>query len=235
MGKVNVYVKRSYIIVASLMVIISSLLLAFTLFSHGHVHGEEETDNMLLGLKVTYFISITTLLLPILGLFGVCKEKQWLLIVFTVGMILCTLFLLPHTVLVVALQPQFTEGLKMQYVDVHTLNDANEAELESLRETQMDFQCCGLYEGYMDWGYNISESCLCSEDAIKPCVAAPSNSSLYVDQDHPVMIYKEILSIVLCIVILCQLSKKEESPAVVYSLEAKTGNYTVLTETAELT
>lgn len=33
------------------------------------------------------------------------------------------------------------------------------------------FQCCGLDQGYEDWGYNISESCVCTEESTKPCVS----------------------------------------------------------------
>lgn len=32
-------------------------------------------------------------------------------------------------------------------------------------------QCCGLDQGYQDWGYNISESCLCLQDSTNPCVS----------------------------------------------------------------
>ncbi|XP_033987152.1 uncharacterized protein LOC117483100 [Trematomus bernacchii] len=86
------------------------------------------------------------------------------------------------------------------------------------------FECCGLDQGYQDWGDNIPDSCLCTEESTNPCVAAPRNSSLfeYNDDDKPIKIYQEIFSTVLCILILCQL--KNKVPAVVYSPEARNVN-----------
>lgn len=44
-----------------------------------------------------------------------------------------------------------------------------------------------------------------------------------------------MLAAVLGVVILCRLSQKDETPAVVYSPEAKAGNYAVLVDAAEYT
>ncbi|XP_061618314.1 uncharacterized protein LOC133472034 isoform X3 [Phyllopteryx taeniolatus] len=206
MGKVNICLKRSLIIVTSLMILAGALMLAGTLFSHGHYHRDDEIEDMIVGIKVLYALSITTLVLPIIGLYGACKEKRWVLIV---------------------------------------------------------LGCCGVQQGYKEWGYNISKSCLCN-DTSDDCVAAPSNSSLFQLTDNkPVMIYKEpclplllshlnlaidilvgtsagltslwALSCVLSIAVLCQLKEKKDTLVVAYSREAKTGNYAVLAEPAELT
>lgn len=265
MGKVNVCLKWIYIIVTSLVAIISALLLAFTLFSHGYLHSDEEIETMIAGIHAMYIISIITLVLTIMGVFGACKEKRWALIAFAVGMILSSLFMIACTIQGLARLPEVDEEMKKQYLDMLPLANASESSLDGLKEVQMEFQCCGLDQGYPDWGYNISESCLCTADSTKPCVVAPRNSSLYEHRvdDQPIMIYKEpclsylivhemivynialgvmliitllwMLSAVLCIVILCQLSRKEDVPTVVYSPEAKAGNYTVLSDAAEHT
>ncbi|XP_042259479.1 tetraspanin-8-like [Thunnus maccoyii] len=264
MGKVNVCVKWSYIVVTSLIGIISALLLAGTLFSHGYFHEDEEIDKMLAGIHLMYAISVITLLLPIIGVYGTCKEKKWALIVFTVGMIPCTLFMFDFERRGLAMRPKVAEDMKEHYLSLLPLSNASEHEIEGLKDVQMELQCCGLDQGYQDWGYNISESCLCLQDSTNPCVEAPKNSSLsHRKHDQPIMIYKEpclpylishasmainlvmgtvlgltliwTLSVVLCIIILCQLRRNKDTPPVVYSAEAKSGNYTVLTETAEYT
>lgn len=263
MGKVNACLKRSYIIVISLIAIISALLLAVTLFSHGYFHEDEEIENMLAGLHAMYIISIITLVLTIVGVYGACKGKKWALIVFVVGMILSSLFMIAGEIQGLSVRPKEAEELKRQYLNMLPLNNASEILIDSIKDAQMDFQCCGLDEGYLDWGYNIPESCLCIEESTNPCVAAPRNSSLFAHTTdyQPVMIYKEpcltylvehdmmainaalgamlgitlfwILSVVMCVVILCQLSKKEDTPVVVYSPEAKAGNYTHLADAAD--
>ncbi|CAK6949907.1 tetraspanin-8-like [Scomber scombrus] len=265
MGKVNVCVKGSYIVVVTLMGIISALLLAITLFTHGYFYGEEEIEHMLAGMHFMYAISIITLLLSITGVYGACKEKKWALIVFAVGLIPCTLFMFDLERRELGLRPKVAENINGQYLKILPLSNASGHDIESLNYIQMEFHCCGLDQGYQDWGYNISESCLCIGDSKNPCVAAPENSSLFehYEHDHDIMIYKEpclpiiishallainlaigikfgltliwTFSIVLCIIILCQLRRKndKDSPTVIYSPEAKTGNYTILTETAE--
>ncbi|XP_070709910.1 tetraspanin-8-like [Pempheris klunzingeri] len=265
MGKVNVCLKRSYFVVTSLIAIISALLLAITLFSHGYFHDDEEIEHLLTGLRAMYVISIITLLLTIMGLYGACREKQWALIVFAVGMILGCLFMVACEIQGLAVRPQVAQEMRKKYLEMLPLANASENFIEALSDTQMELQCCGLDQGYLDWGYNISESCLCAEEATNPCVAAPRDSVLFehMVDDQPIMIYKEsclpylilhevdtintalggilavtllwVLSVVLCILILCRLSRKEDTPAVVYSPEAKAGNYTTLADAADYT
>ncbi|KAM7378165.1 hypothetical protein PAMA_013183 [Pampus argenteus] len=262
MGEVNVCVKRSYIVLTSLMAIISALLLALTLFSHGYLH---ERDELFLGIIVVYAVSIITLVSAIIGVYGSCKEKKWALIVFTVGMILCTVFMFDVERRGLALRPKVPKDMEAFYLSMLPLNNASQSNIQDLEYEQMDLQCCGMDQGYLDWDYNIPKSCLCSEDSTNPCVEAPKNSSLFEhwDHDQPVMIYKEpclpylihhtvfildlmmgiifgfILlwtsTIVLCIIILYQLRQNNDTPAVIYSSEAKSGNYIILTDTAEST
>ncbi|XP_075967885.1 tetraspanin-8-like isoform X2 [Anarhichas minor] len=249
---------------AFITTILSALLLAATLFHHGHLHNSEEIETMLPGFLSTYGISIIPLILAIIGVYGACKEKKWALILFVVGMILGSLFLITSAILGLAQRPQEAEQLKRHYLQMLPLNNASQSTIDGLKAIQIQLQCCGLDQGYLDWGYNIPQSCLCSQEATNPCVEPPRNSSLseYTMNDQYVKIYKEsclpylivyvmmvidtamgillgvtllwILSVALCIFILCRLSKKDEIPVVVYSTEAKAGNYTPLADAAEL-
>ncbi|XP_061124488.1 tetraspanin-8-like [Syngnathus typhle] len=263
MGKVNIWLKRSFIIVTSLMAMIGALMLAGTLFSHGHYHQDEQFEDMLVGINTMYALSITTLILPIIGLYGACKEKRWGLIVFTVGKILGSLFVLYMTIHVLIVRPMVIKIVSKLYLSMQPISNASEIDLKILQKTQIEMECCGVQQGYMEWGYNISESCLCNGISAN-CVEAPTNSSLFqLAEDMPVMIYKEpclpilishinlamrvvvgvsmgltslwTLSCVLSIAILCQLREKKDTLVVAYSREAKTGNYAVLAEPAELT
>ncbi|XP_077400107.1 tetraspanin-8-like isoform X2 [Vanacampus margaritifer] len=259
MGKVNIWLKRSFIIAASLMTIIGALMLAGTLFSHGHFSRDEQIEHMIMGINVMYTVSILLLLLPIVGLYGACKEKRWVLIVFTIGTILCSLFVLYLAVNILIMRSVIINLVSGLYLHMQPISNASEMDLAVLQETQTELECCGVQQGYMDWGYNISESCLCN-DTLADCVAAPRNSSLFIE-NTPVMIYKEpclpilishlnvainlvvgismgltslwMLSCALSIAILYQLRPKKDTLVVAYSREAKTGNYAVLAEPAE--
>lgn len=250
-----IWLKRSYVVVISLIAIISFLLLGISLFAHGHFHQQEEVEHEIRAIHVMYIVAVVIIVLTIFGAFGIWKEKKWALIVFAVGMILSSLYMLAANIQGLVAQPTLAEDIKKQYLSLLPLANATDA----LNEIQTELECCGL-EGYQDWKFNIPESCLCTEESTKPCVAAPRNSSLVNGQkdDLPVMIYEKgclsylitsvmsifgivlgiilgilllwVLSIVLCIAILCQLARKKHTPAVAYSAEAKAGNYTTLTE-----
>ncbi|KAK7913620.1 hypothetical protein WMY93_013831 [Mugilogobius chulae] len=281
MGTVHACVKRGFITVASLIAILSGLLLAVTLFSHGYFHEDEEIEKVLPGLQVMYATSIITILLVTTGLYGICKRKKWMLISvsikiclsstllglfltslhlfqYIVGMTLCSMLLGVLNIQGLAVRPKLVEDIKVHYSGVLPYSNASKEDIDGINELQTDLQCCGMYQGYQEWGYNISEACLCVEGAEHPCVAAPRNSSLFENTktDDPIMIYKEpcitylaahamfaldillgiilgtillwVSSVVLCIVTLCQMNRKEDTPAVVYSHEAKAGNYSVL-------
>uniref|UniRef100_A0A672JPK1 Tetraspanin n=1 Tax=Salarias fasciatus TaxID=181472 RepID=A0A672JPK1_SALFA len=193
MGKANVWVKRTFIVLVGLIAIIGLLLLGLTLFSHGHFHKDEEIDDIVLGLHFMYALAVISVVLAAIGGFGACKEKKWALIVFVVGMILSSLFLFGIEIVSLALQPQFSIELKAQYLHMMPLSNASEVVIDSLGEVQRELQCCGLDEGYLDWDYNIPDSCLCAENSIHPCVAAPRNSRLFEGRvdDEPIMIYSE--------------------------------------------
>ncbi|KAL6116872.1 uncharacterized protein ACO6RY_14792 [Pungitius sinensis] len=262
MGKANVCLKRSYYAVLTLIGVLSGLVLAATLFSHGHLHSHDEIETMISSIYSTYGISIITLILAVVGVYGACKKKKWALIVFVVGMILGSLVLIAADIGGLARRSQDVENLKKTYLQRLPLSNENMSSFEFL---QTELQCCGLDQGYVEWGYNIPESCLCTEQSTNPCVAAPINSSIYelkVD-GRPVLIYEQgcltyivdhvlmildtamgiilgvillwVLSVVLGIFLLCQMSKKEDVPVVVYSQQAKAGNYSPLTDIVEHT
>ncbi|KAF7643910.1 hypothetical protein LDENG_00231290 [Lucifuga dentata] len=215
------------------------------------------------GIHFMYALGAIILILAIIGVYGACKEKKWALIMFTVGMMLSSLIMFAFAMRVLAVRPMITDSVRTEYLASMPLYNASSSIISGLDEIQFDFQCCGLQQGYQDWGYNISASCLCEEESRNPCVAAPKNSSLFEhkEDDQPIMIYSEpcipylvshfifsvncgiavllgltlfwMLTVALCIAILCQLRRKVDVPPVVYSPEAKAGNYTILTDNAD--
>uniref|UniRef100_UPI003AAD23C1 tetraspanin-8-like n=1 Tax=Centroberyx gerrardi TaxID=166262 RepID=UPI003AAD23C1 len=263
MGKVNACLKRGYIILTTLIGTISALLLAATLFGHGYFYEAEEIDELLPGISLLYALGVITLLLSIIGVYGASKEKNWALIVFTVGMALTSLTMFVELMKALPARNEAGEEVRREHLVMLPLNEASESDKVGLHNLQVNLECCGLEQGYQDWGYDIPESCVCTEDTINECMAAPKNSSLYEESidDKLIRIYKEpclpillshvhtainfiiamlvgltvlwMLSAGLCVSILCQLRRRVDVPPVVYSPEAKAGNYTTLTDAAE--
>uniref|UniRef100_A0A8C9R2V2 Uncharacterized protein n=1 Tax=Scleropages formosus TaxID=113540 RepID=A0A8C9R2V2_SCLFO len=99
------------------------------------------------GLIFAYILGILSMGVSCLGIYGAYKEKKWALIVVRVqvGSLMtdCCVILLKTNK---AKEEEFRHFLPL-----------NEA---SLHVKQL-FNCCGLFNGYKDWGRNIPHSCLC--------------------------------------------------------------------------
>ncbi|XP_008399204.1 tetraspanin-9-like [Poecilia reticulata] len=265
MGKVNVWLKRSYICTIGVIAVIAVFTLGMALFGHG-LSMHEEDDQFLMGIYFFYGYSVVTLLFAIIGGFGVWKEKQWALIAFAVGMILGCLFFILIEISFPFAHKEMERELKNNYLSMLPLSNVSESELSEFYHTQSELHCCGI-TSLGDWENNIPESCKCDIDSSDDCmdVYLPmhNDSGLNLLNVKPIRIYAKpclqvliqiekrslstflgimsaktllwILSVGLCIAILFQLNKKVETPNVVYSREAKAGNYDILNDAQEPT
>ncbi|KAM4615457.1 tetraspanin-8-like isoform 2-T2 [Polymixia lowei] len=193
MGKVNACLKRGYIILTGFIVTISALLLAVTLFGHGYFYQAEEIDDILPGIKILYALGIITLILSAIGLYGALEEKTWALVVFTVGMGLTSLIMFVELLTVLPVRSEASDEVRREHLAMLPLSEASESDKAGLNSMEHELECCGLEQGYQDWGYDIPVSCVCPEESVNECVEAPKNSSLSDEMvdDKPVMIYKE--------------------------------------------
>eukprot|EP00063_Salmo_salar_P068085 XP_014042920.1 PREDICTED: tetraspanin-8-like [Salmo salar] len=208
MERINIWVKRAFIFVCVLTGIISTLLLAITLFGHGYFHQSKEIDKMLPGITVMYVLAAATLALSISGVYGACKEKKWAVILFSVGMSLASLYLFGACVKVYQAKHEMEELSRKEDLAMVPLSGAKQNDIEKMYYFQANFRCCGLVQGYQDWGTDIPLSCLCSdEDSTNFKCVAPGNNTRFVihypnsdmseDDDHKglmdehMLVYKE--------------------------------------------
>ncbi|XP_036812765.1 tetraspanin-8 isoform X2 [Oncorhynchus mykiss] len=250
MGRIHICVKRTFIFICVLIGIISTLLLAITLFGHGHFHQSEEIE-ILPGIVVLYVLEAATLVLSIFGVYGARKEKKW----------------------TVVLMEELT---REEHLAMMPLSGANQTDLEGLYNMQTNLKCCGLVQGYQDWGTDIPLSCLCSdEDSTDFKCVAPGNNTRFVihypnsdmseDDDHKglmdehMLVYKEPclpilisfmgyaislmigtlaalnalwdVGVALAITILCQMRRKVDVPPVIFTSQPP--EYRELCDTAE--
>ncbi|XP_036812762.1 tetraspanin-8 [Oncorhynchus mykiss] len=208
MGRINIWVKRAFICVCVLIGIISTLLLAITLFGHGHFHQSEEIDKMLPGIAVLYVLDAATLALSIFGVYGARKEKKWAVILFSVGMSLASLYLFVNCVKGYQAKHEMEELSRKEDLAMMPLSGAKQNDIEQMYYFQANFKCCGLVQGYQDWGTDIPLSCLCSDEDSTDfkCVARGNNTRFVIhypnsdmseDDDHKglmdehMLVYKE--------------------------------------------
>ncbi|XP_038163428.1 tetraspanin-8-like isoform X2 [Cyprinodon tularosa] len=236
MGKVNIHLKRSFLCSVGVIAALNLLMLGSAIFAHANIHYDEKTEETTLWLNVSCVFCTTTLVLAFFGGFGSLKEKKWPLIVFAVGMSAGFLSFVALEVHAQVIKTQMEDHIRSHFLDLLPLTNASQDDLKMLNNAQMQFQCCGVEQGYLDWKNNISQTCLCHNMSINPCVPAPKGSFQFTvegPEDQPIMIYSKMLPIGLCIAILCQINKKLETPEVVYSKEARAGKYSCLVETPD--
>ncbi|XP_023143016.1 tetraspanin-8-like isoform X2 [Amphiprion ocellaris] len=119
---------------------------------------------------IMYIIEIGCLLLSVLGVFGACQGKRWCLILKRVVR-------------------EETKLLSM--MPLSTTSKANRTLLYSIQE---EFECCGLIEGYKDWGSSIPPSCNCQYPG--KCIrlrgsatlGAPKNQYVYQEPCLPIYV-----------------------------------------------
>ncbi|KAL0967190.1 hypothetical protein UPYG_G00248950 [Umbra pygmaea] len=180
MGQIHIWIKRPYIIVCVLIGVIGTLLLSFTLFGHGHLHQTEEIDKQIPAVSVWYGLGAGSLALSIIGVYGVRKEKKWALILFSVCMIVAVLFLLLICIGVSVLKEKVKQHFSDEYQTFIPLSNATETEIKQLDLLQHDLRCCGLINGYQDWGEKIPVSCVCSVDERNFECVDPGENTVFV-------------------------------------------------------
>ncbi|XP_045578446.1 uncharacterized protein isoform X3 [Salmo salar] len=135
MGIINICVKRAFIFVCVLIGIISTLLLAITLFGHGYFHQSEEIE-ILPGIAILYVLEAATLVLSIFGVYGARKEKKWAVVLFSVGMSLASLYLFVECVKIYQFKHEMEELIREEQLAMMPLSGANQTDIKGLYNIQ---------------------------------------------------------------------------------------------------
>ncbi|KAM7367062.1 hypothetical protein PAMP_014987 [Pampus punctatissimus] len=119
---------------------------------------------------ILHILEIGCLLLSALGVFGACRGKRWCLILTRV---------VREESKLLAMMP---------------LTGSNKANRTLLYSIQAHFKCCGLVEGYKDWGSTLPASCHCQYPG--KCIrlrgsatlGAPKNQYVYQEPCLPIYV-----------------------------------------------
>ncbi|PWA26145.1 hypothetical protein CCH79_00015203 [Gambusia affinis] len=238
MGKVNVLLKRSYVCTIGVIAMIAILTLGITVFSHGMFLYEEDVHTFR-GIYSLYGVSVIPLLFAIIGAFGVWKEKKWALIVMELMVKDKYLSMLPLSNLSESelLEFDYTQS-EFHCCGLTSFDDWENSIPESCRcDTDSSDECVDSYRSVRnDSGLN-SLNVKPIRIYAKPCFPALIQLAMrHVSILIGITLAKTLfwlLSVGLCIAVLCQLNKNVDSPNVVYSREAKAGSYDILNDAQE--
>ncbi|KAJ8405342.1 hypothetical protein AAFF_G00323330 [Aldrovandia affinis] len=166
MVKPNSCLEPSFLALDIIIGIVGGLILVLALIGHGAYHlSEESDDNVVLGAIISYVIGGVMLVMSLFGAYAVEKEKKWALILSSLGISLVCLICLWMSVQRAVLIPKLEEDTKALYKDKIPLDEADLNTQKALEDVQEKFECCGLEQGYQDWGETVPETCLCPDYA----------------------------------------------------------------------
>uniref|UniRef100_A0A3B3TRI3 Uncharacterized protein n=1 Tax=Poecilia latipinna TaxID=48699 RepID=A0A3B3TRI3_9TELE len=108
-----------------------------------------------ISVAMMYVIEVGCLLLSVLGVFGACKGKRWCLILVKKKKKILKLLVYQD---VYEKRVVREESKLLAMMPLTAPNKANRTLLHNIQE---ELECCGLIEGYKDWGASIPASCNC--------------------------------------------------------------------------
>uniref|UniRef100_A0A8P4GHB0 Tetraspanin-8 n=1 Tax=Dicentrarchus labrax TaxID=13489 RepID=A0A8P4GHB0_DICLA len=151
---------------------------------------------------IMYIMEIGCLLLSVLGVFGACTGKRWCLILYAAGMAAASQTIIVRTALSyqdvyeyvdLPLQKRVVRE-ESKLLSMMPLTGTSKANRTLLYSIQQEFECCGLIEGYKDWGSSIPASCNCQYPG--KCIrlrgsatlGAPKNQYVYQEPCLPIYV-----------------------------------------------
>ncbi|XP_053705992.1 23 kDa integral membrane protein-like isoform X3 [Synchiropus splendidus] len=146
-------------------------------------------------LVVLYLLESGCLLLSVLGVLGACWGKRWCLILFAAGMAAASQTIIVKTAL--SYRDIYESGVlreESKLLAMMPLSGPRRTNRTLLHSIQAHFQCCGLVEGYKDWGPAIPASCHCQSPG--SCIrlrgvatlGAPKNQYVYQEACLPIYV-----------------------------------------------
>uniref|UniRef100_A0A4W5N2X5 Uncharacterized protein n=1 Tax=Hucho hucho TaxID=62062 RepID=A0A4W5N2X5_9TELE len=209
--------------------IISTLLLAITLFGHGYFHQSE--IEILPGIAILYVLEAATLVLSILGVYGARKEKKWAVVL--VSLLSQSVSLIPDL-------------LVLSWIIIIGVGYTAQTDLGS---GYRRFLCCELFLSDRS-GHEDGFQCVAPGNNTRFVIHYP-NSDMSEDDDHKglmdehMLVYKEPclpilisevynepdIGVDLAITILCQMRRKVNVPPVIFTFQPPVT--TSLCDTAE--
>lgn len=165
MGVINTCLKRTFTIFNIIFAIVGGLIILLAVLAQilTSVQGAENLENRTTSLILLYVVGVITMVIAILGAYGAHKEKKGPLIAFLVCMVIGSMMMLRVGITTAFARPQMEPLLEETFHRFLPLDQATEEVQSMTNALQSQMHCCGLFS-YTDWGKNIPDSCLCSQE-----------------------------------------------------------------------
>ncbi|KAM4748869.1 tetraspanin-8 [Rhinophrynus dorsalis] len=123
-------------------------------------------------------------IIMVLGFFGCCgaiKESRCLLLLFFIGLFLILALQVTAGILGAVYKPKIEAEFNKTFQELLPLTNQQDSIKENLYTIQQEQKCCGIANGYTDWGNAVPPSCTCNP-ATNPGACIQSGSKFYYKQ-----------------------------------------------------
>ncbi|KAG8439681.1 hypothetical protein GDO86_005745, partial [Hymenochirus boettgeri] len=120
-----------------------------------------QTSGMLSAVDLMIAVGAIIMVLGFFGCCGAIKESRCLLLLFFIGLFLILALQITAGVLGIVYKPKIEAQLTQTFKELIPLSSQPGDFQQSLGTVQKENQCCGLVEGYKDWGNKVPSSCDC--------------------------------------------------------------------------
>nr|XP_015208241.1 PREDICTED: tetraspanin-8-like [Lepisosteus oculatus] len=175
MAKVNSCLRGLFIFINILMLVAGCTCIWFVLRQVTSKNNVESAD--IAHMKTGFIIGgVVTAFLGCLGFYGAKLENKRILKVYFFGVAVCVIALLVIGFLFASQRNQAFNLLKTEFEKHLPLYKKGSEMRDMVEELQKSSECCGLVNGYQDWGGHIPESCYC-KSWNSDCVAILGSSN----------------------------------------------------------
>ncbi|KAM9771787.1 tetraspanin-8-like isoform 1-T1 [Syngnathus typhle] len=186
--------KRPFIFACAVNMALCFFMLIMTAVGHRDLlQAGQLVSNV--SVVILYILEIACLLLSVLGVFGACTGRRWCLILFAAGMAAASQTIIVKTAL--SYQDIYEKGVareESKLLSMMPLSTTSKVNRTLLHSIQAHFKCCGVIEGYKDWGTAIPASCHCQSPG--KCIrlrgsatlGAPKNQYVYQEACLPIYV-----------------------------------------------
>ncbi|KAL7827727.1 hypothetical protein AOLI_G00308790 [Acnodon oligacanthus] len=166
MAKINPCFRRIFVFFNVLFAIFGAVVLGLGLLVHLQL---DEHEGKFSAVALLLVVGAVTFVLAVLGAYGAQRENKNVLIAFFVFMCVGTIVLLRMAVVMAISRPELTSVIKQELNKAVPLDEASGNIRSTMDYIQKQAKCCGLFNGYQDWGEQVPESCDCGSDEADHC------------------------------------------------------------------
>lgn len=142
-------------------------------------YGLDQSSGIYAAVDLLIAVGSIIMVLGFLGCCGAMKESRCMLLLFFIGLFLILALQVTAGILGAVYKPKLEKEINSTLNTYLSSMNQDQDLKKSLETFQKENKCCGLVNGYSDWGANIPTSCNCVNTETSSLCTTTSGRSVY--------------------------------------------------------